>query len=540
MLPARIGRVVLVAACVVLLGSPQSAGAGRVLLVGLDGASWNVMDPMLAAGELPHLAGLIARGVHGDLETVEPVISPTVWTSIATGRSPEAHGITSFFASGSRRRVPTAFERLAARGRRVGVYDYLVTWPPTALPDGFVIPGWLRRDDRVTPADVWERARVAPFVMDYDSPRTNLDYLELSRAELREKASRWNALSREFQVEVGAVIFYTPDTRSHRFWRAAFPEQFEESGPQVSPELATAIVDGYRGADRALGEILAELGPEDVILLASDHGFQAGEGPGNVWVTRMDSLFDSAGFDPAGSGVRVVGEFGAVAVEVDLAGEPPAGTFATRDRALGRVAAALESCRTLSGEPLYDVYALDVAERPAGFERGYGDRAYQWGVRQVLYYAFGIELDADLHGVVIARPRDETVASVWPDGQVRVGEREEPITSLVDHQEFTGTHHPTAILIAAGGPIAHRDERVQASVLDLAPLIFHLAAEPVPEDLEGRVPTEWLEPGFLAAHPVELRPVADFPELPRPLARPDSPESTQELEDKLRSLGYVE
>ena len=542
-------RRVLLLVCIVLLAAPRVALAGRVFLVGVDGASWNLIDPMLAAGELPHLAALIGRGVHADLETVEPVISPTVWTSIATGRSPEVHGISDFFASGTRRRVPTVFERLAARGRRVGVYEYLVTWPPAQLPDGFVIPGWLRRDDRMTPPDVWQRANVGPWRTDYDTLRTNLDYLEQSRAEVREKASRWNALVRAFQLEVGAVTFYTPDTRSHRFWRAAFPEEFEELGPEVAPEIATAIADGYRGVDRALGEIVAELEPDDVLLIASDHGFEASEEPGNVWITDTDFLFEAAGFDPEGTGARVVGEFGAVAVEVDravdegapigvAAAEAPAGSFAARDQAHGRVAAALESCRTLEGEPLFDVYRLDVAERPDGFRRDLFDRVYQWGVVQVLSYVFGIELDEHVHGVVLARPRDETAASLWPDANVLVADHEVPVTTLFDRQEFTGTHHPTAILIAAGGPIVQIDERQSASVLDLAPLLFYLAGEPLPDDLEGRVPTAWLDLEILG--PVERRPVAEFSELPRPSARPDSPEQVRELEEKLRSLGYVE
>ena len=204
----------------------------------------------------------------------------------------------------------------------------------------------------------------------------------------------------------------------------------------------------------------------------------------------------------------------------------------------GRVAAALESCRTLQGEPLFDVYRLDVAERPDGFERDLLDRLYQWGVVQVLHHAFGVELDEDLHGVVIARPRDETAASVWPDATVVVADREVPVTKLFDHQEFTGTHHPTAVLIAAGGPVRQIEERQSASVLDIAPLVFYLAGEPLPDDLEGRVPTAWLDLEVLG--PVERRPASEFPELVRPSARPDSPEQKRELEEKLRSLGYVE
>ncbi|MFP8881794.1 MAG: alkaline phosphatase family protein, partial [Myxococcota bacterium] len=94
-----------------------------VTLIGVDGASWNLIDPMLASGELPNIAALIARGATANLETVEPVTSPVVWTSIATGRSPAAHGVTDFFATRLSIRAPSSFERLAHSGLRVGLYD---------------------------------------------------------------------------------------------------------------------------------------------------------------------------------------------------------------------------------------------------------------------------------------------------------------------------------------------------------------------------------------------------------------------------------
>ena len=163
-------RCCIAALVITSLALPAS---GRVVLVGLDGASWNVIDPMIAAGELPNLAAIARDGVSADLETVEPVTSPVVWTSIATGRSPSNHGVTDFFSTSTDVATPTVFERLAARGMRVGLYDYLMTWPPVDLPNGFVIPGWLRRDDAVTPSDVWTRAGTSPWVNAYTPLKTN-------------------------------------------------------------------------------------------------------------------------------------------------------------------------------------------------------------------------------------------------------------------------------------------------------------------------------------------------------------------------------
>ena len=91
------------------------AGSAPARVIGIDGGSWNVVDPMLESGELPNLQRLINRGGSAELDTVEPIISPVVWTSIATGRSPEAYRVTDFFSTRAMIAVPTIYERLAAQ-----------------------------------------------------------------------------------------------------------------------------------------------------------------------------------------------------------------------------------------------------------------------------------------------------------------------------------------------------------------------------------------------------------------------------------------
>lgn len=198
-----------------LLAVPASA---RVVLIGVDGATWRLIDPLLAAGRLPSLAAIAGRGGTAEIETVEPVNSPTVWTSIATGRSPDAHGVTDFLKKSISVQVPTIFERLAAQGKRVGTYDYLVTWPPRRLPGGFVIPGWLRRDESVTPTDAFERAGLPGYRYSLKGLGGREDYVAASRRELAHKAAHWNALAEAFDLDVGAVTFYSFDGLSHRFW----------------------------------------------------------------------------------------------------------------------------------------------------------------------------------------------------------------------------------------------------------------------------------------------------------------------------------
>src|SRR3954451_6933816 len=68
----------------------------RVLLIGWDAADWKVIKPLLDAGQMPHLASLMAGGVHGNLATIYPPLSPMLWTSIATGKRAYKHGIHGF------------------------------------------------------------------------------------------------------------------------------------------------------------------------------------------------------------------------------------------------------------------------------------------------------------------------------------------------------------------------------------------------------------------------------------------------------------
>mgnify|MGYP001333022098 CR=1 FL=1 len=68
----------------------------RVLLIGWDAADWKVINPLLERGELPALQRFMDEGAWGNLATLHPILSPMLWTSIATGKRPQKHGIHGF------------------------------------------------------------------------------------------------------------------------------------------------------------------------------------------------------------------------------------------------------------------------------------------------------------------------------------------------------------------------------------------------------------------------------------------------------------
>src|SRR5438034_7088794 len=93
------GATVYVACRATGVEGPGSRAAQRghpVIFVGLDGADWTLLDEYIARGVMPNLAGLVAQGTSGRLTTIQPSLSPIIWTTMMTGVSPLEHGILDF------------------------------------------------------------------------------------------------------------------------------------------------------------------------------------------------------------------------------------------------------------------------------------------------------------------------------------------------------------------------------------------------------------------------------------------------------------
>src|SRR5262245_27495316 len=128
-------------------GMPKPAT--KIVLVGLDGADWQVARPLMEAGRLPALSSLVEQGASGDLHSIEPMISPALWTTVVTGVLPEHHGIRDFvykepgsyaqpIVNSTIRERLALWNILSALGLTVGVVDWYATWPAEAV-NGFIV-----------------------------------------------------------------------------------------------------------------------------------------------------------------------------------------------------------------------------------------------------------------------------------------------------------------------------------------------------------------------------------------------------------------
>ena len=170
------------------------SAAPKIALFGVDAADWRVIDPLVAAGRLPTFARLKQVASLGVLRADPPLLSPIIWTTIATGRPPEEHGVLDFMVdapgggqapvNGGARRVKALWEIWSEAGRRVLVAGWWATWPADHVSG-------LIASDRIATPHLVERGRpdaglvYPPSALPDVSRRivepASLDYAALSR-----------------------------------------------------------------------------------------------------------------------------------------------------------------------------------------------------------------------------------------------------------------------------------------------------------------------------------------------------------------------
>lgn len=273
----------------------------RVVLIGLDAATWDVMRPLVDAGQMPNVAGLIQRGWSGVLRSMEPTLSPTLWTTIATGRLPSDHGILGFLAAtedgaevpvtSNLRRVETLWTIASRAGRRVNVVGWYVTWP-TEPVNGVMVAdrvGPQKEDAFIGGVDslTAEHPGVHPveFVPtamsmivradDFLSPRERSfhERYPVYPVDATRTAIAEHVLS-ERPADLSMIYLWGIDPIQHYFWKYHQPDRWP--GPPIpQDELTLAgdqVVSYYRDTDAFLGRILARLRPSDTVVIVSDHG----------------------------------------------------------------------------------------------------------------------------------------------------------------------------------------------------------------------------------------------------------------------------
>jgi predicted AlkP superfamily phosphohydrolase/phosphomutase len=504
--------------------TPSTSARPRILLIGLDGADWNVIEPLLRADRLPNIQSLMENGTSAPLRTVKPWYSPVIWTTIATGKRMQQHGIKGFVQqqrekdriipnSRLNRQCLALWNILSAQGAVVGLVGPWVTWPAenvngyilsdrmyfenlpaTTHPEELKSSLFLKYRPRVghtqtheyhtmtrlhKPADLVLRTTVAE----------NLRNLQMYLRQDELKHIAGLHLSKILQPDFAFIYMRGPDVSSHFFWKYHEPD---ESVPEEEVRAFREIVSrNYIYQDHVIGNFLKLYDENTTTIIVSDHGMgKVGYQP-RYDFHGLDDLLKKIRLSEKTADIRKQGNSLHIAFKKNVDLQGPAEDLQAVH--LGR-----------SGRPLFKVRPSEQADT--------------------------LFLETDLF------PRVDGNLDLIYKGRI-LGK----LAEFASLQEISGDHRLFGILIMSGRGIRKNIRIESSSVLDIAPTILHLLDLPVGQDMEGRVLTDALNPNFLRKHPVRFLPSyeSSLKDLPRSRTQEADRRLDAELIKRLRSLGYL-
>ena len=275
---------------------------GPTLLIGIDGATFTVLDPYIERGVTPFLGELARRGTRAELRSIVPALTPPAWTSLVTGKRPGGHGVFDFFqkeapdsihfqyTSSQEIRSATIWSLASEQERQVISLNFPLMFPPPPV-DGCIVPGgmmpWRQLRLGCHPPGLFDRLKALPGF----NPRQMLDMeLEIKAiegcpedeqsawVELHiQREQRWFEVARHLIQEEPAdligVMFDGVDKLQHLCWRFVDPACRPARPSRWEREMIDLCERYFRSLDAIVAELVELAGPDATVVLASDHGF---------------------------------------------------------------------------------------------------------------------------------------------------------------------------------------------------------------------------------------------------------------------------
>ena len=560
----------------------------RVLVIGLDGATFRVIRPMIEAGQLSALRRLMGEGTHGVLRSTIQPSSEQAWPTFMTGVQNGKHGIFGFvqrvpgsyeyqYTNARAQRARTLWRILSDSGRPVIAINVPMTYPPEPV-NGALIGGLMTPSERsrfTHPPDLYEELKreIGGYIINVDIETGRLrdageeQLLREIEEMTRQRTAAVKYLARTRDWDLLTVVYGAADRVSHKFWKYMDAEH-----PTLQAGKAGVIPHVYRLLDEAVGELMTELADErTLVLLVSDHGF----GPLkkalflNQWLAEHGYLtFQSPQALSPGNQIKswvntalrqavhwldrpwmsaikrmafdlLPGLKGKLHSSMAYATVDWRRTRAYGSGTMGNVYLNLRGREPLGivdpGTEYEAVRSQLIAELKALRDPDTGSPVFEDVYRREdIYRGPYLDLAPDVVGLL--DPTYHVAAVDWrPAGGSVIASLEDDLLFVGD---LTGQHDMEGILIAQGPGIKPGAEVQGIGIIDVAPTILACLGEPVPADMDGRVAAE-LFAGSLRTVSATALQLADVP--PEEESGDGySAEEADEVAARLRGLGYID
>ena len=548
----------------------------RVIIIGLDGATFDVISPMIAAGQLPNISRLINNGSSGTLLSTIPPLSPVAWTSLSTGVNPSKHGILDFirkipdsyevdFFSAASRKANPLWYWLSNIGKRVGIISVPMTYPPDKV-NGFMISGLGSPEEQS--GFMYPDSLLQELEKEIGGYRLeNIDFRTMSHkpdkliTELYEifesRFDTANYLIDRYPWDFFFLVFESTDRAQHSFWECM------NGNANKTGKYADLINNVYEKADEKIGMILKKIGPEDTVLIVSDHGLtsiQKGVRL-NFWLADQSYLTFYAERSICKRLKRVVLKTGKSVLRSVLPEQK------AKKRKKHGPNSDSNSFNVLPNVDMnntkayclgsYGIY-LNVKgrDRLGTIEPGV---EYESIREKIMSDLLKFEDPATGRKVIdkVFKREDVIVGEfeniapdiyiLWNKGYFFISERQKNrINAKTDDSEFFCNHywsgqHAREGIIIANGPHIRKDYIIKdANISDVAPTVMYLMGLDVPKQMDGKVLTDMVDEDCLKSRPVSYSVYDEGNSPDNDFSDGYSKDEADTVMDRLRGLGYVD
>ncbi len=551
------------------------------MVIGLDAATLDILKPWMEQGLLPNLARLWKNGVALVLESTIPPHTGSGWSSIVTGVNPGKHGVFGLMdyvpgtgilpTNSTRRRSPAVWDILSMHGKKVIVVNVPITYPVESV-NGVMISGFMtpaNAEDYTYPKSLKEELEkeLGKFQIDGAEKGSALrgefeaSFLENLDTALHCHISTTLYLIEKYDWDFMMFVVHGTDVVQHKFW-----ELLDKSHPlydeSKAGKYADVILKYYQKVDDGLGRIVAKADENTIILVPSDHGagslyrmvsinnlllrlgflkfkrttkvqlkyllFKLGVTPLRLFrltlklklgglrreirkedVRRRIRRFFLSLTDVDWKRTKVYSLGGWGQIFINLKGRNPSGVVEPGDESDKLVSTLIEEL----GKIRDPKNGQTVFERPNILRR------------EQIYTGPYVKTAPEITAIVSEHYK------AYPDYEFG-------FNSIVfdTFPGMGGTHSMKGILILSGLGVKKGVEIGSAKIVDVAPTILYLLNVPIPENMDGKVLTQFLEPAFTDSHPIRFqKPVGSTEEVQYAY----SDEQQEQLKKVLKGLGYL-
>lgn len=559
--------------------SVQSSSPRRTLVIGLDGATFDLIKPWAAEGHLPALSHLIDQGAHASLESTIPPMTAPAWTSFATGTNPGRHRLYDWIArepdnyhfspiTALDGTAPTIYTLLSQAGRRVCALNVPMTYPPQPV-NGVMVAGMPAPDVRAItyPESLYQEIldNIGDYILYPDPGQAYSDngvegFLEQLYRCTELRIGAFNYLQQRENWDFAMMVFNGTDTISHALWK-----YMDGTHPLHNEHLATkfghAIRNYYQYVDAYLSRVIETLDRDITLVLMSDHGF----GPFHKFI-HVNNWLIREGFMRLRSGLRP-----ALKKRLFHLGFTPMNVYDTLMQ-LGFGGLKRKVVRG-QGQGLLKTLFLSFADvdwtQTAAYSLG--------NVGQIYINLAGREPEGSIQpGVEYERLRDDIMQRL---GQLRDPSTGEAVVEAVYRREeiyhgdqlayapdivfmprrleyfgfgeyefgsnqiiepmkrgISGTHRMNGIFLAYGDNIRPGMTLEKAHITDLTPTILYMMGLQPPSHMDGRVLREIFQDNF---QPALMKPPNKWQNDSTNNGQGLTEEEKEIVAERLRNLGYV-